>query len=215
MQLTDFTGDASASYRKHPGGLQGWDKSSLLSSCPMRSQFWCDAFLLKPAGAAVAPAQCPLRGRSSSAAIAVFPPWRPAVERIQPKISANAVARPYLDPLPGGPSFLLIGDVRKLLPQRPARPAASRGSESRQPEHERPGGPCRTLRRRNRSHDRVHEFVQHVGANETPQHSEGVLGGFAEQPVIRLGRRLSAYAGFHERRATRNNHGRAPERRGG
>lgn len=78
-----------------------------------------------------------------------FSPLGPAVERIQPKVWASAVARPYLDRLPGGPSFLLIGDVRKLLPQRPARPAASRGSESRQPEHERAGGSCgscRTLR---------------------------------------------------------------------
>lgn len=143
------------------------------------------------------------RTRSSwSSASCSIPPPSAGPRGHQPKFWADAVARPYLDRLPGSPSFLLIGDVRKLLPQRSAGPAASRGSESGEPEHERAGEPCRTRRRRNRSHDPVHE---HVGANETPRHSGGVSRRLAEQPVIRLGRRLSAYAGFHERRATRNN----------
>lgn len=118
------------------------------------------------------------RSSWSSASRSISPPSA-GPRGHQPKFWADAVARPYLDRLPGSPSFLLIGDVRKLLPQRSAGPAASRGSESGEPEHERAGEPCRTRRRRNRSHDPV--------------------------PVIRLGRRLSAYAGFHERRATRNN----------
>lgn len=181
----------------------------------MRSQFWCDAFLLKPAGAAVAPAQCPLRGRSWSAAIAVFLPLASG-RRAHP---IQNLGQRRCQTLPRSPTRRPILPLDRRRTQAPAATARSPGriSRKRKPaaRARKTWRPCRTLRRRNRSHDRMHEFVQHVGANETPQHSEGVLGGFAEQPVIRLGRRLSAYAGFHERRATRNNHGRAPERRGG
>lgn len=62
------------------------------------------------------------RSSWSSASCSISPPSA-GPRGHQPKFWADAVARPYLDRLPGSPSFLLIGDVRKLLPQRSlARP---------------------------------------------------------------------------------------------